>query len=55
MPIRGKLFLLQELENAWHEVVEEQSAKDEDFARVWASLSEFRKSYKTWKDIGFID
>ena len=47
--------VLQELENAWHEVVEEQSAKDEDFARVWASLSEFRKSYKTWKDIGFID
>mgnify|MGYP003951176343 CR=1 FL=1 len=47
--------VLKELKNAWHEVVEEQSAQDEDFARVWASLSEFRKSYKTWKDIGFVD
>ena len=47
--------ILEVLENAWHEVVEEESAKNEDFARVWASLSEFRKSYKTWKDIGFVD
>ena len=47
--------ILEVLENAWHEVVEEESAKNEDFARVWASLSEFRKSYKTWKDLGFVD
>ncbi len=47
--------VLAELEAAWKEVVEEQSASDPDFARVWASLSEFRKSYKTWKDLGFVD
>ena len=29
--------------------------KNEDFAKVWASLSEFRKSYKTWKDLGFVE
>ena len=47
--------ILKVFENAWHEVVEEESAKDEDFAKVWASLSEFRKSYKTWKNLGFVD
>ena len=47
--------VLAELEAAWKEVVEEQTASDPDFARVWASLSEFRKSYKTWKDLGFVD
>jgi TRAP-type mannitol/chloroaromatic compound transport system substrate-binding protein len=46
---------LDVLRNAWLEVVNEESAKDEDFAKVWASLSEFRKSYKTWKDLGFVD
>ena len=47
--------VLAELEAAWFEVVEEESASNEDFARVWNSLSEFRKSYKTWKDLGFVD
>ncbi len=47
--------ILKTLEDAWLEVVNEESAKDEDFAKVWASLSEFRKSYKTWKDLGFVD
>ena len=47
--------ILKVFENAWHEVVEEEAAKDEDFARVWASLSKFRESYKTWKDLGFVD
>ena len=47
--------VLAELEAAWYEVVEEESASNEDFARVWNSLSEFRKSYKTWKDLGFVD
>ena len=47
--------ILQTLEEAWLEVVNEEAAKDEDFAKVWASLSEFRKSYKTWKDLGFVD
>ncbi|PPR15557.1 MAG: Monocarboxylate 2-oxoacid-binding periplasmic protein [Alphaproteobacteria bacterium MarineAlpha9_Bin3] len=47
--------ILKTLEDAWLEVVKEEAAKDEDFAKVWASLSEFRKSYKTWKDLGFVD
>ena len=47
--------ILNTFENAWYEVVEEEAAKNEDFARVWDSLSEFRKSYKTWKNLGFVD
>ena len=46
---------LEVLRNAWDEVVKEEAAKDEDFARVWASLSTFRESYKIWKDLGFVD
>ena len=47
--------ILNTFENAWYEVVEEEAEKNEDFARVWDSLSEFRKSYKTWKNLGFVD
>ena len=47
--------ILETFENAWYEVVEEEAAKNEDFARVWDSLSQFRKSYKTWKNLGFVD
>ena len=41
-------------ENAWNEVVEEEASKDADFARVWASLSEFREKYRTWGDRGYL-
>ena len=47
--------ILEALEKAWYEVVEEESAKDEDFARVWTSLETFRENYKTWKNLGFVD
>ena len=49
------LEILETFENAWLEVVEEEASKNEDFAKVWASLSEFRKCYKTWKDLGFVE
>ena len=47
--------ILEALEKAWYEVGEEESAKDEDFARVWTSLETFRENYKTWKNLGFVD
>lgn len=40
---------------AWDEVVAEQSAADPDFARAWASLSDFRKKYRDWAAIGYIE
>ncbi len=45
---------LEVFENAWNEVVEEEAAKNADFARVWASLSDFREKYKTWGDRGYL-
>ena len=41
--------------SAWMEVVEEESEKDADFARVWAALSDFRANYKIWGDLGYLD
>jgi TRAP-type mannitol/chloroaromatic compound transport system substrate-binding protein len=41
---------LAAFEQAWNEVVEEQSAEDEDFARIADSYRAFRKVYKTWGD-----
>ena len=40
---------------AWDEVVKEKSAEDEDFARVWNSLSAYREKYKIWKNLGYVD
>ena len=47
--------ILDALETAWMEVVEEQAAEDEDFARVWASLSAFRDDYKLWGELGYLN
>jgi TRAP-type mannitol/chloroaromatic compound transport system substrate-binding protein len=47
--------ILGALEAAWNEVVVEEAAENEDFARVWKSLSEFRKNYKIWGDMGYLD
>ena len=40
---------------AWEVVVAEEAANDPDFARVWASLSEFRENYKLWGDLAYMD
>jgi TRAP-type mannitol/chloroaromatic compound transport system substrate-binding protein len=41
---------LAAFEQAWSEVLEEQSAQDEDFKRIAESYQAFRKEYKTWGD-----
>ena len=41
---------LAAFEQAWSEVMEEQSAQDEDFRRSAESYPAFRKEYKTWGD-----
>jgi TRAP-type mannitol/chloroaromatic compound transport system substrate-binding protein len=41
---------LAAFEEAWNEVLEEQSAQDEDFKRIADSYRAFRKVYKTWGD-----
>ena len=47
--------ILHTLETAWNEVVTAEASNDEDFARVWNSLQEFRKGYKIWGDLGYLD
>ncbi len=46
--------MMQAFRTAWDEVVVEQSAADPNFKRAWESLSEFRKNFKTWSDIGYL-
>ena len=46
--------ILDTLEKAWLEVVEEESARNEDFKRSWESLSTFRKNIETWKNLGYL-
>ena len=41
---------LTAFERAWNEVMDEQSAQDEDFARIAESYRAFREVYKTWGD-----
>lgn len=46
--------ILNAFENAWIEVAQEEASRDTDFNRAWLSLQQFRQSYKTWKDLGYI-
>jgi TRAP-type mannitol/chloroaromatic compound transport system substrate-binding protein len=41
---------LAAFEKAWNEVLQEQSAQDQDFKKIADSYSAFRKVYKTWGD-----
>lgn len=57
---RGTIFhqwpreFLDAFEKAWYEVADEEAEKDADFKKSWQSLQNFRQSYKTWKDLGYI-
>ncbi|HZQ11183.1 MAG TPA: TRAP transporter substrate-binding protein [Pseudolabrys sp.] len=47
--------MLLEFENAWKQVVAEQSAKNPNFKRVYDSYASFRQNYATWKYLSAID
>ncbi len=47
--------ILEALEVAWMEVIEEESAADPDFARVYESYANFRENYRIWGDLGYLD
>ena len=47
--------ILEQYKKAWDQVVKEKSSEDEDFARVWNSLSAYREKYKIWKNLGYVD
>lgn len=46
--------ILEALEVAWLEVAAEESAADPDFARTYASYSEFRENYSRWGELGYL-
>lgn len=45
--------ILEAMRTAWLEVVDELS-EDANFARTWASYSEFRENYAIWRDLGYL-
>lgn len=45
--------MLAAYEKAWQEVLQEKSA-DADFKKAWGSISEFRKRYAQWSEIGYL-
>ena len=47
--------MLVEFETAWKQVVEEESAKNPNFKRVYDSYATFRKNYATWKHLSKLD
>ena len=45
---------LKRLRQAWHEVAEEESAKDPLFAEVYKSYKSFRDQYAIWGDRAYL-
>lgn len=46
--------ILTAYQNAWNEVVEEQSAENEFFNKVWTDLKGFREGYDIWEKHAFL-
>ena len=46
--------MLDTFRAAWDEVVAEEVAANEDFAKAWESLSDFREQYAKWKELGYL-
>jgi len=47
--------MLAEFRASWEAVAAEQSAANPDFARAWASLSEFRENFAEWSGMAYLD
>ena len=46
--------VLESLKGAWDEVIAEEIATNEDSARVWESITKFRKDYAIWREFGYL-
>lgn len=46
--------ILVAFEDAWHEVVEEESAKNPNFKRIYESYARFREDYETWSYLSYL-
>ena len=52
--VRWPEEVLTELEGAWNEVIAEEVAANEDSAKIWASITEFREKFKIWGEMGYL-
>lgn len=52
--VRWPEEVLTQLESAWGEVIAEEVAANEDSARIWASITEFRDKFKIWGEMGYL-
>jgi TRAP-type mannitol/chloroaromatic compound transport system substrate-binding protein len=39
------------LEQAWQQVVQQESGNDPEFRRVWQSLTDFRRDFSVWREL----
>jgi TRAP-type mannitol/chloroaromatic compound transport system substrate-binding protein len=46
--------LLALFREKWQEVVDEESAKDPEFKRIWGNLEAFRRDYAIWSEWAFL-
>jgi TRAP-type mannitol/chloroaromatic compound transport system substrate-binding protein len=54
IPKKLPLDILKKLQAGTTQVLEKEAAKDEDFARIWASQKTFLAKYKIWKDHAYL-
>ncbi|HJP49771.1 MAG TPA: TRAP transporter substrate-binding protein [Pseudomonadales bacterium] len=53
-PVRFSDEILRQLEALTNEVLAEEAAKDQDFARIWESQKKFIKTYQNWKSHAYL-
>jgi TRAP-type mannitol/chloroaromatic compound transport system substrate-binding protein len=46
--------ILVALDDAWNEVIAEESANNPDFKRVYESYKQFREEYQTWSYLSYL-
>ena len=46
--------MIAALRAAWGQVVKTEQANDQNFRRLWKSLTDFRRDYAIWKELGYL-
>lgn len=54
-PIKFSNDILRQLQQITREVLADEARKDPDFDRIYKSQLAFMKTYKSWKDLAFLD
>jgi TRAP-type mannitol/chloroaromatic compound transport system substrate-binding protein len=46
--------IIAAMETAWNEVVAEESARNPNFRRIYASYDAFRRNYAIWREHAYL-